>query len=154
MSALRTTFPGHRVQEWASQELELGSASLIISPGHSMEHQSLRTTALGHVSWREKQENWAINTCLCMSLAKSLEPYPLGSLPWWTEHSLHVSISDIGELRIKFFCLWCWWVLQDHRSGSILSPGVLQRSWETSSYSRQPDQSNIKFRKERRVLRE
>ena len=53
-----------RVQEWASVELELGSASLINSPGHSREHQSLGTTALGHVSWRDKQENWAINTCL------------------------------------------------------------------------------------------
>ena len=46
-------FPGCRVQERASLEVELGCAMLTSSPGDSVAHQSLGTTARGHLSWGE-----------------------------------------------------------------------------------------------------
>ena len=66
--------PGPRSHEWASLDMELGSASLTSSPGSSTEHPNLRTTALGHLSWRQKEETWAINT-------RAWCPVPLGPLP-------------------------------------------------------------------------
>ena len=56
--------PGPRSHEWASLDVELGSASFTSSPCDSTEHPGLGTTVLGHLSWRQVEEKWAINTGL------------------------------------------------------------------------------------------
>lgn len=50
-----------RSHEWASLNVELGSASLTNSPGDCIKHPSLGSTVIGLLSWRQEVENWVLS---------------------------------------------------------------------------------------------
>ena len=92
--------PGTSSHEWASVDVELGSACLTSSPGDSTEHPSLGTSSLGYLSCRQEEKNWAIITGLMHILNQDLGALSFWSSPLWVEHSPYISISE-------------WWLTEE-----------------------------------------